>query len=124
MYCRKFWGKKKLVNFSTVISFRLQVIIVYKVWITDGRQLHLLGYRIHHSIGYTRFIAPQMHWLLQVKVKVTLRLTVSQSVCLGVEPRLRLMTRYLFMIEKLQYCPYGGALSDEKAGLSFVSHSP
>jgi hypothetical protein len=31
----------------------------------------------------------------QVKVKVTLRLTVSQSVCLGVEPRLGLMTRYL-----------------------------
>jgi hypothetical protein len=32
---------------------------------------------------------------IQVKVKVTLRLTVSQSVCLGVEPRLGLMTRYL-----------------------------
>jgi hypothetical protein len=31
----------------------------------------------------------------KVKVKVTLRLTVSQSVCLGVEPRLGLMTRYL-----------------------------
>jgi hypothetical protein len=30
----------------------------------------------------------------QVKVKVTLRLTVGQSVCLGVEPRLGLMTRY------------------------------
>jgi hypothetical protein len=33
--------------------------------------------------------------LLRVKVKVTLRLTVSQSVCLCVEPRLGLMTRYL-----------------------------
>jgi hypothetical protein len=31
-----------------------------------------------------------------VRVRVTLRLTVSQSVCLGVEPRLGLMTRYLF----------------------------
>jgi hypothetical protein len=30
------------------------------------------------------------------RVRVTLRLTVSQSVCLGVEPRLGLMTRYLF----------------------------
>jgi hypothetical protein len=28
------------------------------------------------------------------RVRVTLQLTVSQSVCLGVEPRLRLMTRY------------------------------
>jgi hypothetical protein len=35
----------------------------------------------------------------KVRVRVTLRLTVSQSVCLGVEPRLALMTRYLFFIE-------------------------
>jgi hypothetical protein len=37
-------------------------------------------------------------WRLQivkVKVKVTLRLTVSQSVSLGIEPHLGLMTRYL-----------------------------
>jgi hypothetical protein len=31
---------------------------------------------------------------LSVRVRVTLRLTVSQSVCLGVEPRPGLMTRY------------------------------
>jgi hypothetical protein len=40
---------------------------------------------------------------VRVKVKVTLRLTVSQSVCLGVEPRLGLMTRYYFLNES--YCP-------------------
>jgi hypothetical protein len=34
---------------------------------------------------------------LLVKVKVTLRLTVSQSVSLGVEPHLGLMTRYLVL---------------------------
>jgi hypothetical protein len=39
----------------------------------------------------------------QVKVKVTLRLTVSQSVRLGVEPRLRHTTRYYFLFES--YCP-------------------
>jgi hypothetical protein len=33
----------------------------------------------------------------QVKVKVTLRLTVSQSVSVGVEPHLGLMTRYLLL---------------------------
>jgi hypothetical protein len=38
-----------------------------------------------------------------VKVKATLRLTVSQSVCLGVEPRLGLMTRCFFLLES--YCP-------------------
>jgi hypothetical protein len=40
-------------------------------------------------------------------VRVTLRLTVSQSVCFGFEPRLGLMTGYSFLIEKLQSCPYG-----------------
>jgi hypothetical protein len=34
-----------------------------------------------------------------VRVRVTLRLTVSQSVCLGVEPRLGLMTGYSSLIE-------------------------
>jgi hypothetical protein len=34
---------------------------------------------------------------LYVKVKVTLRLTVGQSVSLGVEPHLGLMTRYLLL---------------------------
>jgi hypothetical protein len=57
----------------------------------------------------------------KVKVKVTLRLTVRQSVSLGVEPHLELMTRYLVLFDS-----YGlvfflwGALSDERAGLSFV----
>jgi hypothetical protein len=37
--------------------------------------------------------------------------TDSQSVCLGVEPRLGLMTRFLFMIGKLQSCLYGGGPS-------------
>jgi hypothetical protein len=37
--------------------------------------------------------------LILVEVKVTLRLTVSQSVSLGVEPHLRLMTRYLLLFD-------------------------
>jgi hypothetical protein len=40
---------------------------------------------------------------LLVRVRVTLRLTVSQSVCLGVEPRLGLMTTY-FSIKKSEFC--------------------
>jgi hypothetical protein len=35
----------------------------------------------------------------QVKVKVTLRLTVSQWVSLGVEPHLGLMTRFLLLVD-------------------------
>jgi hypothetical protein len=43
----------------------------------------------------------------QVKVKVTLRLTVSQSVCLGVEPQLGLMARLFLFVSSLyeSYCP-------------------
>jgi hypothetical protein len=36
---------------------------------------------------------------VKVKVKVTLRLTVGQSVSLGVEPHLGLMTRYFLLFD-------------------------
>jgi hypothetical protein len=39
----------------------------------------------------------QCQGLFYFKVKITLRLTVSQSVSLGVEPHLGLMTRYVFI---------------------------
>jgi hypothetical protein len=61
--------------------------------------------------------APQVR--VRVRVRVTLQLTVSQSVCLGVEPNLGLLTRDFFF--KLQSCLIWGALSDERSGLSFVS---
>jgi hypothetical protein len=42
-------------------------------------------------------------------------------VCFGVEPRLELMIRCLLMFDS--YCSVrGGVISEEKAGLSFVSH--
>jgi hypothetical protein len=58
-----------------------------------------------------RYSTPPPHWILTYcqspsmtnsklkKVKVTLRLTVSQSVILGVEPHLGLMTRYLLLFD-------------------------
>jgi hypothetical protein len=49
----------------------------------------------------------QIKCRVRVRVRVTLRLTVSQSVYLGVEPHSGLMTRYSFLIEKLQSCSYG-----------------
>jgi hypothetical protein len=53
---------------------------------------------------YTTYTGPlsvqaQYSKIVKVKVKVTLRLTVSQSVSLGVEPHLGLMTRYLLMFD-------------------------
>jgi hypothetical protein len=68
-----------------------------------------------------------MDWctIKELRVRVTLQLTVSQSVCLGVEPRLGFMTRlfiYLFLV-KVTVLLIWGALSDEKSGLSLVSQS-
>jgi hypothetical protein len=54
------------------------------------------------------------------QVKVTLRLTVSQSVILGVEHHLGLMTRYLVLFDSYGLVFLWGALSDERTGLSFV----
>jgi hypothetical protein len=64
------------------------------------------------------FVLLQFSFSLTVKVKVTLRLTISQLVSLGVQPHLRLMTRCLLLLDS--YGLLCGALSDERTGLSFV----
>jgi hypothetical protein len=46
--------------------------------------------------------------------------SLSQSVCLGIEPRPGLMTRYLLLFDNFCFVFGGGALSDERVGLSFV----
>jgi hypothetical protein len=58
----------------------------------------------------------------RVRVRVTLQLTVSQSVSLGVEPNLGLLTSdFFFFFLKVTVLSFGGALSDERSGLSFIS---
>jgi hypothetical protein len=59
----------------------------------------------YDSQGYDGNFRPRLHkgFLTgsiqsQIHVKVTLRLTVSQSISLGVEPHLGLMTRYLLLV--------------------------
>jgi hypothetical protein len=63
--------------------------------------------------------------LKSVRVRVTLPLAVSESVCLGVEQNLGLLNRYLtslfLFVLKVIVLSFGGALSDETSGLSFVS---
>jgi hypothetical protein len=58
---------------------------------------------------------------VKVKVKVTLRLTVSQSVCLGVKPKSGTFDQNVFFFLKVTVLYFGGALSDERSGLSCVS---
>jgi hypothetical protein len=57
-------------------------------------------------------------WLTILKLKVTLWLTLSQSVSLGVEPHPRLMTRYLLLFDSYDLV-FVDSLSDERLGLSF-----
>jgi hypothetical protein len=60
-------------------------------------RLDTLDFWAHYSSSWTVSL---------VKVKVTLRLTVSQSVSLGVEPHLGLMTKYLLRFDSyvLLFC--------------------
>jgi hypothetical protein len=58
---------------------------------------------------------------VRVRVWVTLQLMVSQSASLGVEPNLWLLTRDNFFFFKVTVLSFGGALSDERSGLSSVS---
>jgi hypothetical protein len=53
----------------------------------------------------------------KVKVKVTLRQTVSQSVSLGVEPHLGIMTRYFHYCLAVTVLFLWGAHSDERTGV-------
>jgi hypothetical protein len=57
---------------------------------------HLNGRKLVHRQVRASYIFPLAS---QSQVKVTLRLTVSQSVSLGVEPHLGLMTRYLLLLD-------------------------
>jgi hypothetical protein len=57
--------------------------------------------------------------MLETQIKVTLRLTVIQSVSLSVEPHLEFMTRYYYCLTVTVLFLWG-VLSDERTGLSFV----
>jgi hypothetical protein len=61
----------------------------------------------------SRFDLSNVAHIFIFKVKVTLRLTVSQLVSLGVEPHLGLMTRYLLLLAVTVLFSWG-ALSDER----------
>jgi hypothetical protein len=56
----------------------------------------------------------------QVKVKVTLRLTVGQSVSLGVEPHLGLMSRYLLLFDSYSLVCVGRPLWQEEGSVLYM----
>jgi hypothetical protein len=70
-----------------------------------------------------RQATPSVEQTCRVRVRVTLRLTVSQSVWLGVEPHLGLMTRYLFLFESYSPVHMGRPLWQEVGSVIVDSKS-
>jgi hypothetical protein len=59
----------------------------------------LLFYKIYRFVTMVHWYDCRNFGLSRVKVRVTLRLTISQSVCLGIEPNLGQLTRVCFLLE-------------------------
>jgi hypothetical protein len=96
-----------IIHFTTLhhINQRLVFSVRYHF-----RLRTLSVFLCHFSVSISR-----TSFLLVCKIKVTLRLAVSQSVSLGVE----LMTSYLLLIDSYGLV-FWGVFSDEGTGLSFV----
>jgi hypothetical protein len=121
------WSETSLTS-PLFIPFRNKVAQLYP------RALGSLYVPSYDSQGYDGSILTRLHMgfpRLEFEVEVTLRLTVSQlvsqSVCLGVEATLELVTRYYFLskiaVWKLRSCFFGDALSDERTGLQYAVQS-
>jgi hypothetical protein len=77
--------------------FRVRVLVTVFYSLRFDTSVFVASY---DSQGYGGGIRPRLHTgLTQSKSKSKSRLTVSQSVSLGVEPRLGLMTRYLLLFD-------------------------
>jgi hypothetical protein len=95
---------------TTYNSFTLQLLHTLKVFYS---QKHSLQFTIQFlenvtgtvtqlatpGTGLSSTVSVRELLLVKVKVKVTLRLMVGQSVSLGVEPHLGLMTRYILLFD-------------------------
>jgi hypothetical protein len=94
-------------------------ILLSQIWDFPFRRLlRLAGSRWRYS-------TPPTHGFVRstVKVKVTLRLTISQSVSLGVEPHLGLMTRYLLLFDSYGLVFFCGAPSLTRGRVCLLSES-
>jgi hypothetical protein len=73
-------------------------------WLELSRPLSLKAPLSYFQNDFLMLVGPR--YIYQVKIKVTLRLMVCQSVSLGVEPHLGLMTRYLLLFDSYELVLY------------------
>jgi hypothetical protein len=104
----------RVFSFELLLGLTIAVFLEYESRGTHDHTLFSQFLRLSQPGGPDRL----------VKVKVTLQLTVSQSLCQGIETILGLLTRYYFLSEgcflKCAFLSLWDALSDERSGLSFV----
>jgi hypothetical protein len=79
----------------------------------------LMKLSISYSHVVTKYLLHHGSVIKKVKVKVTLRLSVSQSVSLGVDPHLCSWPDIYYSLTVMVLFLWG-ALSDKRTGLSFV----
>jgi hypothetical protein len=77
-----------IIHFEIIIRFR-EIMEAYMY-------VCMYVYKMKDGLWYMKLIT-----LYNIEVEVTLRLTVSQSVCRGVEPTLLLVTRYYFLFKSV-----------------------
>jgi hypothetical protein len=90
-----YWTLKQLVTTLCRSLSHTEACVLTSVTFLCFRTHVFVGWRPSHTNLLLFSLPSQDRLVIRVKVKVTLRLMVSQSVSLGVEPHLRLMTRYL-----------------------------
>jgi hypothetical protein len=107
-----------LLHYCTFTQLHVNLFTLSPVVSTYSVSLYIFTYS-HFEISPLT-----ANWLGQVKVKVTLRLTVSQSVSLGVEPHLGLMTRYLLLSDSYRLVFVGRPLWREDGSVFCICCRP
>jgi hypothetical protein len=83
-----------LMHLVFTLIFGTEEIINYPI---DGRPVTFTLHVLPHDAP---FPSSRLGWpSVEIEVEITLQLTASQSVCQGIEPTLRLVTRYYFLSE-------------------------
>jgi hypothetical protein len=116
-----FFRQLRFCNFVAASLTRGRVCNLVVQLLLDLARAVTLGSKSRRPHGHILLSLTRLPQPVKVKVKVTLRLTVSQYVLVS-SPNLGHLTRFFFLFFlKVTVLSFWGALSDERSGLSCVS---